>query len=194
MVKSKLRKIYLTRQKSLIDSERIERSLKITKRFFSNFDLKDIWVVHTFISIEKNREVDTSFIVNKLWDSSWKGKICAPRLNPKFDIIESVEYNERSKLITNNWGIFEPSNGEIIDDKKIDLVIVPLLCFDKKGFRVGYGKGYYDKFLINCRESCLKIGLSFFEPINEIEDVKGFDVGLNYCITPKTTYKWRRNS
>ena len=74
---------------------------------------------------------------------------------------------------------------ELIDEKEIDLVLVPLLCFDKKGFRVGYGKGFYDRFLSKCRSDVLKIGLSYFKPVEKIEDVRDFDVALDYCITPK---------
>ena len=63
-----------------------------------------------------------------------------------------------------------------------DLVIVPLLAFDKKGYRVGYGKGFYDRFLQNSKT--LKIGLSFFAPTEEIIDVHLNDVRLDKCITP----------
>jgi len=63
-------------------------------------------------------------------------------------------------------------------------VLVPLLCFDRRGHRVGYGRGYYDRFLARCRHDCKKIGLSFFEPLAEIDDVHEGDVELNYCVTP----------
>jgi len=90
----------------------------------------------------------------------------------------------------NRWGISEPFTGEIIDDKEIDLVLVPLLCFDEMGYRVGYGNGYYDKFLANCRKDCLKVGVSFFEPIGEIEDVREFDIRLDYCVTPEKVWRF----
>jgi 5-formyltetrahydrofolate cyclo-ligase len=60
--------------------------------------------------------------------------------------------------------------------------------FDRRGFRVGYGKGFYDKFLSECRADCLKIGLSYFEPIDEISDAQNFDVRLDCCITPKEIF------
>ena len=76
-------------------------------------------------------------------------------------------------------------NSELrIQNSKIDLVLIPLLCFDKKGYRVGYGKGYYDRFLAECRPDVMKIGLSIFEPVDEISDVDEFDVKMDYCITP----------
>jgi 5-formyltetrahydrofolate cyclo-ligase len=74
--------------------------------------------------------------------------------------------------------------------EEIDLVFVPLLCVDKKGNRVGYGKGYYDKFLKECRRDIIKIGFSYFEPVEKIDDVNRYDVKLNYCITPESFYSF----
>jgi 5-formyltetrahydrofolate cyclo-ligase len=81
-------------------------------------------------------------------------------------------------------GIPEPVQGELIPDEQIDLVFVPLLAFDKKGNRVGYGKGFYDRFLAQCRPNTQKMGLSFFCPIDEISDVDPWDVKLDSCICP----------
>ena len=88
------------------------------------------------------------------------------------------------------WGIPEPVDGIEIDDRKIDVVFVPLLAFDKQGNRVGYGKGFYDNFLANCKPETLKIGLSFFEAENEILGIYEGDIKLDYCVTPKRIYKF----
>ena len=81
-------------------------------------------------------------------------------MRPKFD--------STTKLTVNRWHILEPTGNETVEIGKLDAVLVPLLCFDERGFRVGYGKGFYDKFLKNCRRDCLKIGLSYFTPVEEI--------------------------
>ena len=67
------------------------------------------------------------------------------------------------------------------------MVLVPLLCFDRSGHRVGYGKGYYDRFLRKCRADCKKIGLSMFDPVDEITDAGESDVRLDLVITPTAT-------
>jgi len=99
-----------------------------------------------------------------------------------------IHFEDTSELINNEFGIDEPESGNKILEDEIDLVLVPLLAFDKKGFRVGYGKGFYDKFLFNCRIDTLKIGLSFFDPVDEIVDINQFDISLNYCVTPKDVF------
>jgi 5-formyltetrahydrofolate cyclo-ligase len=75
-------------------------------------------------------------------------------------------------------------DGLEVPVSKIDVVFVPLLAFDKNGNRVGYGKGFYDNFLAKCREDVIKIGLSFFEPEEIIDDVFKTDIRLDYCVTP----------
>ncbi|MFT7351177.1 MAG: 5-formyltetrahydrofolate cyclo-ligase [Flavobacterium sp.] len=88
----------------------------------------------------------------------------------------------------------EPINNENelieINSTKIDVVFVPLLAFDLQGNRVGYGKGFYDKFLANCKPTTIKIGISFFEAEEKISDVFAKDVKLDYCITPEKVYSF----
>ena len=69
-------------------------------------------------------------------------------------------------------------------------MFIPLLAFDNKGNRVGYGKGYYDNFLSKCTPDVIKIGLSFFEASDEITDVFESDIALDYCVTPNTIYQF----
>lgn len=90
----------------------------------------------------------------------------------------------------NSLGISEPENGAAAAPENFDLVLVPLLSFDKAGFRVGYGKGVYDKYLKQVRPDAIKVGLSYFEPLSKIDDTDEFDIPLNYCITPQGIYEF----
>nr|MCU0396414.1 5-formyltetrahydrofolate cyclo-ligase [Chitinophagaceae bacterium] len=87
-----------------------------------------------------------------------------------------------------SFGVEEPLTGKPVDPGMIDLVFVPLLAFDKKGYRVGYGKGYYDRFLKRCRPDVMTLGLSLFPPVEAIGDLHTNDVPLKYCITPHKIY------
>ena len=90
-------------------------------------------------------------------------------------------------LNTNAWGIPEPQGGIEIDPQQLDVIFIPLLAFDIKGNRLGYGKGFYDRFLSNCKPQALKIGLSLFEAESSIPQEKT-DVMLTHCVTPDKTY------
>ena len=98
--------------------------------------------------------------------------------------MENFYFEGLHQLVTSAWGIQEPKQGIPTEIEKIDLVLVPLLAFDKAGHRVGYGKGFYDRFLKGCRPDCLKAGLSFFEAEEILTDADELDVPLDLCVTP----------
>ena len=92
--------------------------------------------------------------------------------------------NKDTVFVKNKFNISEPYNAELIDIEKIDVVFIPLLAFDNKGNRVGYGKGFYDRFLHKCKPDCIFIGVSFFEAENEIDGIALEDFKLNFCVLP----------
>ncbi len=188
MTKSELRKIYLEKRRSLSVEEVAERSRKIADRFFESFDLSKVKTLHCFIPIAKFNELDTSLIYKKIWTDFRAVKTLAPRINVETSEMESLIFGPETQLVENEWGIPEPLGGESIRCATFDVVLMPLLCFDKHGHRVGYGKGFYDKFLANCRPDCMKIGLSYFSPVKSIDDIGGHDVALDACVSPDNTY------
>ena len=190
MTKVRLRKIYLEKQKSLSDAERNERSRKIASVFFKSFNLENIRFLHVFLPIEKNREIETAFIFKRLWKNYPAITTIAPRVNFQVMTLENLKFSAETKLVPNRWHIFEPTESELIEIEKNDVVLVPLLAFDERGFRVGYGMGFYDKFLSQCRTDCIKIGVSYFAPTAEITDAAAFDVQLDFCITPEKVWKF----
>ena len=190
MLKADLRKFYLSQQCSLPPSERLENSQFIAENFFQTFSLKKIKVLHIFLSTERNNEILTQLIYGKIWQDFLHINIVVPRINSASDELESLEFSNQTQLSKNNWQINEPTGNNLINPQMIDLVVVPLLCFDERGFRVGYGKGYYDRFLKTCRTDCLKIGLSYFPAIKKISDTHKNDVRLDYCLTPFDFYKF----
>jgi 5-formyltetrahydrofolate cyclo-ligase len=188
MTKSELRKIYLKKQKSLSNAERDEKSRRIAARFFENFNLENTQFLHVFLAIEKYREIETSFVFKRLWNDFPEITTVVSRVDFQTMTLESVKFTPETKLVPNKWQIFEPIDKELIETGKLDAVLVPLLCFDERGCRVGYGKGFYDKFLSECRTDCLKIGLSYFAPVAEISDAQDFDVKLDCCVTPEEIF------
>ncbi|MCY7293223.1 MAG: 5-formyltetrahydrofolate cyclo-ligase, partial [Ferruginibacter sp.] len=89
----------------------------------------------------------------------------------------------------NEYDIEEPIDGEEILPTAIELMMVPLLSFNTDGYRVGYGKGFYDKLIESCSPKLIKIGFSFFDA-EVIDDINKLDEKLNFCITPERIFEF----
>lgn len=185
MLKAELRRIYLAKQRSFSTNERARLAQRIADGFFDFFDLARVEYLHIFLAIERNNEIETSVLVKRLWLDFPHVKTCVPCVDEENGVLETVRYTPDSIIELNRWGIPEVVRGKTVEATKIDVVVAPLLCFDTDGYRVGYGKGYYDKFLKNCRPDCRKIGLSYFAPVEKIEGLHDFDVKLDFCVTPE---------
>lgn len=183
MNKDQIRKIYLQKRVGLSDAEFQRLNKQLTDAFFSSVDLSTVNVLHTFLPIEKQKEVNTWMIIDRIKKNFPHIKIAIPRINNQSSTLENFYYESPDQLEKNTWGIMEPKQGIPTPIDKIDLVLVPLLGFDRKGNRVGYGRGFYDKFLstINCR----KVGLSFFAPVKLIEGMSPQDVPIDAAATPE---------
>lgn len=189
MTKSELRKIYLEKVSAILPSDRDKASHDIAANFFSHFQPGSFKTLHCFLSIAKFNEIDTTPIIHGMWKNHPQVKVVVPRVNFETDEMESILYTADSETKHNRWLIPEPPEGEMIDVATIDLVIVPLVCVDKSGHRVGYGKGFYDRFLKKVRTDCTKVGLSYFSPVDSIDDIHGGDVPLDFVITPEMIHR-----
>lgn len=183
MTKAELRKIYLAKRRELSQAQVDEASARIEANLFRSFDLAAAKYLHCFISTPRFNEVDTRPIFQRVWREYPHVITLVPRIDRDADELEALTYGEDTELVHNRWQIGEPAHNERVLPEEIDVVLVPLLCFDLRGHRVGYGRGYYDRFLARCRTECKKIGLSFFRPLDEIADVHEGDVQLDYCVT-----------
>jgi 5-formyltetrahydrofolate cyclo-ligase len=190
MNKSSLRKLYLEKRKTLSDKEFEKRNRLIFENFFNTFNLEEIEIVHTFLPITKSREIDTWHIIKEISQKMPHIQILITKTIIETLEMENLILTEQTILKENQWGIPEPESGEQVHEHGIDLVITPLLTFDKKGNRVGYGKGFYDRFFKKCRPDAVKVGLSLEPPIESIDDVNEFDVKMDFCITPDKVYKF----
>lgn len=187
MTKKELRKKYKVLRKELSETQIDDLSLAISNQLLK----LPIWgfsFYHIFLAIEEQKEVNTDYILNIL---SGKDKnILISKSDFETGGMTHFLLTDNTVIKKNNYNIPEPVDGIAIASDKIDLVFIPLLAFDKTGNRVGYGKGFYDRFLANCKPETVKIGLSFFEAEDEIVDVFESDVRLDYCVTPNETYQF----
>ncbi len=181
MIKSELRLKYKVLRQKLSNDEVEEKSLAIANQLVR----MDIWnktYYHVFLPIEEQKEVNTEYILQIL--AGKDKEIVISKSN--FENISMTHYllTDNTKIKKNEYNIPEPISGLNVPTELIDVVFVPLLAYDKEGNRIGYGKGFYDKFLYECKSDIIKIGLSFFEPEELIENVFENDVKLDFCVTP----------
>ena len=185
MTKKELRVKYKIVRQKLSEEDIEEKSLAIANQLVR----MNIWnktYYHIFLPIEEQKEVNTEYILQILAGKDKEIVIS----KSDFTAISMMHYllTDNTKIKKNEYNIPEPVSGLNVPTDFIDVVFVPLLAYDKKGNRVGYGKGFYDKFLSECRSDVVKIGLSFFEPEEKFEDIFENDVTLDFCVTPSSTF------
>ena len=187
MNKTELRQKYKALRNSLSENEVEEMSLAIANKIL----ILPLWektYFHIFLPITEQKEVNTEYILHIL--SGKDKEIIVSKADFATRNMTHFLLTDNTKIKKNEYNIPEPVDGIEVPSNKIDVVFVPLLAFDKKGHRVGYGKGFYDKFLSECKPDAIKIGLSFFEPEELITDVFEGDIQLDYCVTPNEIYSF----
>lgn len=180
MTKAALRKLATIQRKELSD-EQVDAYSRQMLEHFRSLDFSGVKTVHIFLPIAAKKEPDTFLFIDWLSLQHPEIKIIVPKADFDTALMHNYVYKGKKGLIKNLFNILEPAQGEL-HTGDVDLVVVPLLAFDRNGYRVGYGKGFYDRFLQGMET--LKIGLSFFGPVDDIDDLDRYDIPLDRCITP----------
>lgn len=189
-LKSELRDLYKQKRQAL-DALTLARLQQQVLEIFATLSFTDIKYCHFFLPIQKFREPDTRMLMT--WLSTHYPAVhqVASKIIPGTYALAHYDQFSASKIRENTWGIPEPGDGIEVQGHLLDMVLVPMLIFDKKGHRVGYGKGFYDRFLQACRPDCLKMGISLFEPVDCISDVQAQDIRLDACISPSKLWLFK---
>ena len=187
MNKTAIRKTAKALRKSLSENKIEDFSLNISNQLLK-LPIWEFSFYHIFLSIEELKEINTDYILNIL---SGKDKnILISKSDFETGEMTSFLLTDNTVIKKSSYNIPEPIDGIEIANNKTDVVFIPLLAFDELGNRVGYGKGFYDRFLVQCKPETLKIGLSFFEVETETIETIETDIKLDYCVTPKNIYKF----
>lgn len=191
--KKDLRAYYKSLRASLSKEQTRKMDQAILEQFrkipIQNGGLKSALV---YMPMHHINEVDTDLFIKYLQKEIQPAiQVAFPRTNFKTLDMEAILTKETGSFRENSLRLAEPVHGRLLAPQKVDIVLLPLLIFDKKGNRVGYGKGFYDRFLARCRPEVLKIGLSYLPPVPQIEDVGNFDIPLDYCATPDRLYDFK---
>lgn len=189
MLKKAIRELYLKKRLNLRDTDWIDQSLRIVSNF-KTVRLEPVMYLLSYSTLRDRKEFDIDSCVSIVKNVCPHVKIGWPRIEPDMLSMEAYQVTEDGLFAKNKFNILEPVTGEMISPESIDAAFVPLVAFDRRGYRVGYGKGYYDRYLKRCRADLIKIGFSFFDPIDQIKDINDFDVPLDLCITPSRIYEF----
>lgn len=184
--KNLVRKTFLEKRRNLSKENLISFEKRVIDKTISLLNEIKPTTIHCFLSIKNKNEINTQPIIDFCFSNNIR--VVVPKSDFNTRNMISIELSKESKIVVNQYNIPEPINGNEIASNEISLVITPLLGFDLKGFRVGYGKGFYDNFFRECNPNIVKVGISLFEAITTIEDSESHDVKLSHCITPSSIH------
>lgn len=187
MLKSIARKELLEKRKLLADSDCLKMDDLLLIQL-QKMDWSAIEYIGNFFPNEAQSEPNSLLLVKYLKYLIPNCTIAYPKINAADFSMDF--YEETDQIQPNQWGIQEPLPTHIIDPIKLDAILVPLIGFDLIGQRIGFGKGFYDRYFARCTTTTKRIGISYFDPLPIIEDTHQFDVPLTHCITPWKLYEF----
>jgi 5-formyltetrahydrofolate cyclo-ligase len=185
LIKSDIRKLIKKKRIRFSKKEIQSISGQIISQLIEAFDLKTM-TINLFLPIERFHEIDLKPLLN----SNKCKRIGVNKADFEKQTMTSYLYVDKKQIRINTHDIPEPVYGDHLKPTDFDLVIVPLLAFNKEGCRVGYGKGFYDLFLSECRTDCLFVGVNHFNESIEIDDIESHDIPLDFVVTPEKTIKF----
>ena len=171
-----IRNAYTHEQKAKLDSDIIERLMR-------TYQYKNAETVLCYVSTPI--EVNTHLLIEKALESG--KKVAVPKCRPETTAMDFYLINGFDDLEKGTFGVLEPieSKCELYQGGK-SICIVPGLCFDHAGYRLGYGKGYYDRFLTNYSQT--KIGICYNDCVQQRLFHGRFDVPVDLLITYRFHY------
>ncbi|WP_234572171.1 5-formyltetrahydrofolate cyclo-ligase [Rhodohalobacter sp. 614A] len=177
--KKKLRRFFLVERMKLSEVEVETKSESIINRVLESDEFKKAQTVHTYISIKEKNEVRTFPFIEACFKE--QKRVVVPKIVGD-GTLEHIELNSLDDLTINNWGVPEPPTKKQVPIDTLDLIIVPMVAGDRSKNRLGYGKGFYDRFLEI--SEAVKIGLLFdCQLYNNKLPVESFDIPLDILIT-----------
>lgn len=183
--KRDLRTTLIKRRNTLLKKEWKEKSRKIFEHVLNSSEYQESGFIHCFISMNDRFEINTHLLIQKMLDE--KKKVIVPVTDFTNNILTHSYLRSFDDLIVNKWGVLEPKEAEPVSISKIELVLLPLLGVDSKGNRLGYGKGFYDRFL--SKISIPTFGLIFDDFIIDEIPTENFDIPVHGFISENGLYK-----
>lgn len=189
MTKKELREQYRQKRLAITEKEKLKLDDLLLIRF-QQWSFDDVQMLLTYAPMQHTAEPDVHLCERFLKHQVPGLQVAYPVVDFATSTMQAMLVNDATKFIKNIYKIEEPAGGNIVQPETIDMIFIPMLVCDKTGYRAGYGKGFYDRYLNQCHEDVLKVGFSYFEPVETISDLQPFDIPLNFCITPQHIYEF----
>lgn len=177
MGKHEIRQQLLLRRKQLDEALWLELSLRIQQRLLDSECFSRAETLALYSPINKEVQTGTLLNVARMHDK----RICFPRVCG--DALQFVEFGPAAELQLGAFGVAEPVGKVVLSAQQIDLVVVPGVAFDRDGFRLGYGKGFYDRELSRMTSSTICVGLCYEFQLCDTLPVEAHDQQLDYVVT-----------
>jgi 5-formyltetrahydrofolate cyclo-ligase len=190
--KETARKIYQKKRQDLSSLQFKEASSQIIRNLFELITKFKPSCIHCFLTINQKSEINTKPIIEYCWKNHID--VVVPVTAFTNNMLKNAKFEPSTKTALTKNNIPEPINPIWANDSNIDLVITPLLAFDAMGHRVGFGRGFYDRLFSSLNNEVKRVGVSFFEPCEILEDIDNYDVPLSHCVTPQTTYYFKKDN
>jgi 5-formyltetrahydrofolate cyclo-ligase len=177
--KENLRQRLLKQRESISQAEFDSNSVEIVQTLKKQPEFLQAGSIHCYISMNERREVNTHQLIKELLADG--KQVVAPVTNFQENTLSHVRLKSYEHLEANKWGVLEPGVGDLISPEQLDLVIVPMVAADEQCNRIGYGEGFYDRFL--SKVDCPKIGLIFEDNVVKRLPTEEFDIPLDKIVT-----------
>jgi 5-formyltetrahydrofolate cyclo-ligase len=176
-----LRAMMVARRRAIPEKSRIEMDLAVASHLFTLPEVICADHIHLYLSISAFAEVDTAFIVDGL--TVMQKRLSVPVVRD--GELLSALYHKGDLLRTAQFGQPEPEVCSVVDESDLELVLLPLLAFDSRGYRLGYGKGLYDRFLQRLSKQGVhpfRVGLSYLQQRVDTLPVDPWDEPLDAVV------------
>lgn len=165
--KAELRARMAAARDAIPPAERARASAAILERLLALPEWQAAGTVFVYVSFRS--EVDTRGILSaalargRVCGPARKSRVLVPRVVRARGEIDACEIYSLDDLAPGGWGILEPADpaAPAADPSEVDLVILPGLAFDAAGARLGYGAGYYDRYLRRTRPDCARVAVAY---------------------------------
>lgn len=187
ILKDNMRKEMTKKRKEFVSSNKYKFDKSILENLIETNEFKNANTVFVYVSY--NNEVDTHEIIKECIKDG--KKVCVPKVISKIEGMKAIEIRAFDELKPGAYGILEPTSfDKCLYEEDIDLILLPGLAFDNNGGRLGYGGGFYDKFLRKTSKHSKKIGLAYDIQIVNNVPREDFDEKVNMVITDKKIIRY----